>query len=82
MDPSTPDPPTATTGPRWGFLAMIAACCAGPMLIIVVLVTVLGLAIGPAAAITLGLVAAATCVALMLLRHRHRPGGHRPGEQP
>lgn len=59
---------------------MIAACCAGPMLIIVVLVTVLGVAIGPAAAITLGFVAAATCVALMLLRHRHHPGHHSPGQ--
>lgn len=76
MDHSTPHPPTTTTGPRWGFLAMLAACCAGPMLIIVVLVTVLGVAIGPAAAITLGLVAAATCVASMLLRHRRHPEHH------
>ena len=76
MDHSTPHPPSTNSGTRWGFLGMIAACCAGPMLIIVVLVTVLGVAIGPAAAITLGLVAAAVCVALMLLRHRGRAEHH------
>lgn len=58
------------------WLGMIAVCCAGPMLIIVVLTGVLGVAIGPAAAISLGAVAAGMCVALMVARHhRHRQGG-------
>jgi hypothetical protein len=52
-------------------LGAIAACCAGPMLLILVLVSVLGLAIGPAAAISLGLVAGGICVAVMTVRHRH-----------
>lgn len=54
-------------------LGTIAACYAGPMLLIVVLVSVLVLALGPAAAISLGLVAGGLCVAVMTLRHRrHR----------
>ena len=58
------------------WLGMIAACCVGPMLIIVLLTGVLGVAIGPAAAISLGAVAAGVCVALMVARHRgHRQGG-------
>ncbi len=56
-------------------LVALAACCAGPMLIIVVLVTVLGVAIGPALAISLGLVAAGLCVALMV-GHYQRNHGH------
>jgi hypothetical protein len=57
----------------WMMLGAIAACCAGPMLLIVVLVSVLGLAIGPAAAISLGIVAAGLCVAVLTVRHRqHR----------
>ncbi len=55
-------------------LAMMAACCVGPMLLIVVLVSVLGVAIGPAAAITLGLVAGVLCVALMISHHRRAEG--------
>jgi len=57
-------------------LAVIAACCAGPMLIILVLTGVLGVAIGPAVAISLGAVAAGVCVALTATRHRgHRDRG-------
>ena len=56
-------------------LVALAVCCAGPMLAIVVLVTVLGVAIGPALAISLGLVAAGLCVALMVGRH-HRNHQH------
>jgi hypothetical protein len=59
-------------GRPWMMLGAIAACCAGPMVLIVVLVSVLGLAIGPAAAIALGLVAAGLCVAVMTVRHRRR----------
>jgi len=40
------------------------------MVVIVVLVAVLGVAIGPALAISLGLIAAGLCVALMVGHHR------------
>lgn len=57
-----------------------AACCIIPMLGIVVLTAVLGVAIGPAAAISLGVIAAMTCVAVMVIRHRdhshHEEGPH------
>lgn len=53
------------------FLAALALCCAGPMLLIVVLTSALGVALGPAAAIALGLVAAGFCVAVMARHHRH-----------
>ena len=56
-------------------LVALAVCCAGPMLVIVLLVAVLGIAIGPALAISLGLVAAGLCVALMV-GHHHRNHGH------
>lgn len=61
------------------FLLALAACCAGPMLAIVVLTSVLGMAIGPAGALTLGVIAALACVALMVQRH-HRTS--RTGDQP
>lgn len=51
-------------------LAALAACCVGPMLLIIVLTSVLGVAIGPAAAVTLGAVAAGVCVAVMVQHHR------------
>lgn len=51
-------------------LAALAACCIGPMLAVIVLTSVLGIAIGPAAAITLGIVAAVVCVVIMASRHR------------
>lgn len=55
-------------------LVALAVCCAGPMVAIVVLTSVLGVAVGPALAISLGLVAAGLCVALMVGRH-HRAHG-------
>ena len=61
------------------FLFAVAACCAGPMLAIVLLTSVLGMAIGPAGALTLGLLAALACVALMVQRHHRTP---RTGDQP
>lgn len=54
------------------FLLVLAACCAGPMLAIVVLTGFLGLTLGTAAAVTIGGVAAALCVAVVVLRHRDR----------
>lgn len=53
------------------FLAALVLCCAGPMLLIVVLTSVVGVALGSAAAITLGLVAAGFCIAVMARHHRH-----------
>lgn len=54
-------------------LAALAACCVGPMVVIILVTSALGVAIGPAAAITLGIVAAGLCVAVMVQRHRrHR----------
>lgn len=66
------------------FLAALALCCAGPMLLIVVLTSVVGFALGPAAAITIGVVAAGLCIAVMAPHHRHpRPAdGSSPGALP
>jgi len=51
-------------------LVALAVCCSVPMVAIIVLTSVIGVALGPAAAISLGLVAAMVCVAVMLQRHR------------
>lgn len=54
-------------------LATLAACCVVPMIVIVGLTSVLGFAIGSAAAIAIGVVAAGACIAVMTARHRsHR----------
>lgn len=50
----------------------LAICCVGPMLLIVVLTSVLGVALGWATALTLGLVAAVVCIAVMAQRHRRQ----------
>lgn len=73
MTPDDAHQPDVEAG-QWSertLLAALAICCAGPMLLIVVLTTVLGLAIGPAGAVTLGVVAAGVCVAVMVQHHRH-----------
>lgn len=49
---------------------VLAACCVGPMLAIIVLTSVVGIAVGTATAITLGAVAAVVCVFIMASRHR------------
>jgi Flp pilus assembly protein TadB len=54
-------------------LVAIAACCAVPMVAIVVLTSIVGVTLGPAVAVSLGLVAAMVCVAVMVQHHR---GGH------
>ena len=51
-------------------LVALAVCCAVPMLAIVVLTSVIGVALGPAVAVSLGLVAAGVCVAVMVQHHR------------
>lgn len=61
-------------------LAALAVCCAAPMLAIVVLTSVIGVALGPAVAVSLGLVAAMVCVAVMV--QHHRGGQHHEGEGP
>lgn len=53
-----------------GLLVALALCCAGPMLLIVVLTSAVGVAVGPAVAITLGVAAAGVCVAVMTQHHR------------
>jgi hypothetical protein len=50
------------------------------MVLIVVLVSVLGLAVGSAAAISLGVVAGGLCVGVMTLRHRQHT--HAEGSGP
>ena len=61
-------------------LVALAVCCAGPMLLIIVLTTVLGVAGGPAAAIALGTVGAGVCVAVMAQHpRRHRIRSDQPG---
>lgn len=52
-------------------LVALAVCCAGPMLLIIVLTSVLGVAVGPAVAIAVGLVAAGICVLVMARHHQH-----------
>lgn len=64
---------THQRGSDRGLLVALAICCAGPMLLIVVLTSVAGIALGPAAAVSLGLVAAGVCVAVMVQRHRTHP---------
>lgn len=55
-------------------LLALVACCAIPMAAILVLTGVVGWTIGAAAALLLGVVAGAVCVAVMV--HRHRPRRH------
>ena len=59
------------------FVGVLAVCCVVPMGIVVLLTSVLGLAIGWAAAVAIGSVAAALCIGVMVLRHgpRHERRG-------
>ncbi len=66
------------TGSDRGLLVALAICCAGPMLLIVALTSVAGVALGPATAVSLGLVAAGVCVAVMVQRHRGHPERRAP----
>ena len=54
-------------------LVALAVCCAVPMIGIVVLTSVLGVALGWAAAAAVGLVAAGVCVAVTV---QHQRGSH------
>jgi len=72
MNPRPGGPETGdhdTTSDR-ELLAGLAACCVGAMVLIILLTSALGVAIGPAVAISLGIVAAGVCVAVMVQRHR------------
>lgn len=57
--------------PQRTVLVALAVCCVVPMLAIIVLTSVVGIALGPAAGISLGLVGALVCVAVMAQHHRH-----------
>lgn len=56
------------TNPK--MLLGMVACCVAPMALIVVLTTVVGVTLGWAAALTVGLVVAGLCVAVMVQHHR------------
>jgi hypothetical protein len=61
-------------------LVALAVCCAVPMLAIIVLTSIIGIALGAAVAVSLGLVAAMVCVAVMVQHHRggeHHNEDHR-----
>ena len=60
-------------------LVALAACCAAPMVGIIVLTTVAGIALGTSSAIALGVVAAGVCVAIMW--QHHRSGGNASQEE-
>jgi hypothetical protein len=81
--PRSPEEATMATSARNGtpkaILVAIAACCAGPMVAIIVLTMIVGVTINTALAVTLGFIAAAVCVALMVQRHRTPP---RPSDGP
>ncbi|GEM_PF-6058522 len=62
--------------PRIGersLLVALAVCCALPMLAIILLTSVAGLALDPAVAAAVGITAAGLCVGIMVL---HRRPGH------
>lgn len=60
-------------GARRPMLLALAVCCTVPMAGIVIMTAVLGIAVGWAASIALGVVAAGVCIAVMWQR------GHRGG---
>lgn len=73
--------PSTRSEPSFVVLAAaMVACCAIPMLAIVVLVGVVGVAFGIAVGVALGVVAAGVCVAVMVQHRRHRV--HRPADDP
>lgn len=55
-------------------LVALAVCCAVPMVAIIAMTSTIGVALGPVAAISLGLVAAMACAAVMVQRHRGELG--------
>jgi hypothetical protein len=52
-------------------LAAMALCCIVPMGFIIVMTSVVGVTLGWASALALGIVAAGVCVAIMVQHHRH-----------
>lgn len=75
MTSSPPEPSPSNDRP---LLVALAVCCVVPMLGIIVLTSVIGVALGPAVAVSVGVVAAGVCVAVMV--QRHRSGGHHDGD--
>ena len=68
--------PSQDRDDQLGLIALfaLAACCIVPMLAILGLTTVVGVSLGWSAALVLGAVAGAVCVAVMAMHHRR--GGH------
>lgn len=64
-----------TTKPEFErpLLAALAVCCAVPMIGIIVATSVVGVALGTAAAVAIGLVAVGVCAAVMYQHHRAGP---------
>lgn len=71
----TPQPraPSGGQGNSRPVLVALALCCTVPMVGIVIMTSVIGIALGWAAAIAVGVVAAAVCVAAMA---QHWRGGN------
>lgn len=74
MTTQPPTPSGTDKGTSRPLLIALAVCCTVPMIGIVVMTSVLGIALGWAAAIALGIVAAAICVTVMA--QHHRSGAH------
>jgi hypothetical protein len=70
MTTQPPTPNGTDKGNGRPVLVALAVCCTVPMIGIVVMTSVLGLALGWAAAIAVGVVAGGICVAVMAQRHR------------
>jgi hypothetical protein len=70
MTTQTPAPSGSDSDGGRPVLIALAVCCTVPMIGIVVMTSVLGVALGWAAAIAVGVVAGGICVAVMAQHHR------------
>jgi len=70
MTTQPPTPSGTDKGNSRPLLIALAVCCTVPMIGIVVMTSVLGVALGWAAAIAIGVIAAGVCVAVMAQHHR------------
>lgn len=66
-------PPTTKSELDRPLLVALAVCCAVPMIGVIVATSVVGVALGTAAAVAIGVVAAGVCVAVMYQHHRPGP---------
>lgn len=74
MTTQPPTPSGTGQGNNRPVLIALAVCCTVPMIGIVVMTSVLGVALGWAAAIAIGVIAAGVCVAVMA--QHYRGGSH------